>query len=171
VPVTIDATAGGAASNSYATVAEADAYLEARLNSAAWTGDEPKKQALVEAARELTALGYVGYRTSETQALAWPRFNAPDPDGTSDYAYYDTTEIPRRIKDAQCELALEFLRAGTSDIAGTDTNAGVIQKVVDVLSTTWQPGQRPQGLARFPRVQRLLEPLLAIGTGQVRLTR
>lgn len=53
--VTVDATVGGAASNAYCTVVEADAYLEARLNSSAWTGTEPKKIAVIEATRELSA--------------------------------------------------------------------------------------------------------------------
>ena len=169
--LTIVEAVGSASANSFVSVAEADLYLEARLNSSLWTGTEPKKAALIEAARELSALRWQGHRADATQALSWPRANAPDPDGISDYVYFDTTEIPQRIKDAQCELALEFLRAGTTDIAGADQNAGVIQKTVDVLTTVWSPGQRPQGLARYPRVQKLIAPLLGIGSAQVRLTR
>lgn len=173
MPITVDATAGGAAANSFVTVAEADAYLAARLNSSAWAGVDPKAQALIEATRELSTMIWQGSRATDTQALSWPRFLAPNPDGVTItwWAYYDPAIIPQRIKDATCELALEFLRAGTSDIASTDSNAGVIEKTVDVLTTRWQPGQRPLGLNRFPRVMKLIGPLLSIGTGQVRLTR
>jgi hypothetical protein len=171
MPLSVDATVGGAASTSFVTVTEADTYLSFRLNSAAWTGADPKCQALVEATRELSALGWQGSRVDDTQALAWPRANAPDPDGTSAYALFDTTEIPQRIKDATCELALEFLRAGTTDVAALDSKAGVIEKTVGPLTTRWQAGQRPTGLARYPRVMQLIAPLLGIGSGQVRLIR
>jgi Putative DnaT-like ssDNA binding protein len=175
VPVTLDATVGGAAANTFATDAEADAYIGNRLNSGAWSaasGDD-QARALIEATRELSTMIWQGSRATDTQALSWPRFLAPNPDGVTItwWAYYDPGVIPQRIKDATCELALEFLRAGSSDIASTDTNSGVIEKTVDVLTTRWQPGQRPLGLNRFPRVLKLISPLLSIGTGQVRLTR
>lgn len=170
--ITIVATAGAADANSFVTVLEADAYLATRLNASAWTGDENKKAALCEATRELSLATYQGDRASETQALAWPRFNAPNPDGTSCYALYDETVIPQRIKDATCELALEFLRAGTTDVAALDTKIGVIEKTVGPLTTRYaDPSQRAQGLARYPRVIKLLAPLIGIGSGQVRLTR
>jgi hypothetical protein len=170
--ITIVETAGAANANSFVSVAEADAYLETRLNSTAWTGTEPKKQALVEATRELSAIGWQGYRASDAQALAWPRFNAPDPDGTSDFVYFDTAEIPQRIKDATCELALEFLRAGTTDVAALDSLIGITEETVGPLTTRYaEPSQRAQGLARYPRVQKHIAPLLGVGAGQVRLTR
>jgi len=170
MPLSVDATVGGAASTSFVTVTEADTYLSFRLNSAAWTGADPKCQALVEATRDLSALAWQGYRVDDMQALSWPRANAPNPDGISD-ACFDTTEIPQRIKDATCELALEFLRAGTTDVAALDSKAGVIEKTVGPLTTRWQAGQRPTGLARYPRVMQLIAPLLGIGSGQVRLVR
>jgi hypothetical protein len=109
---------------------------------------------------------------SDTQALAWPRVQATNPDARSvdrwylgvtswDIAYYDETVIPQRIKDAQAELALEFLRAGTSDLMGLDPDQNVIEKRVDVLTTKYSdPTQRVTGLARFKRVGALLAPLL-----------
>lgn len=168
--VTVVETVGSASANSFVSVAEADAYLEARLNSSLWAGTEPKKQAVIEATREISAMIWQGYRVTATQALSWPRANAPDPDAISDYVYFDTDVIPQRVKDATCELALEFLKAGTTDIAGTDKGAGVIEKTVDVLTTRWA-SPTPGGLARYPRVMKLLAPLLGIGSGQVRLVR
>lgn len=170
--ITIVATAGSASANSFATVAEADAYLEARLNSSAWTGTEPKKQALVEATREISRLAYQGYRVDETQALSWPRYLCPNPDGISTGSYYETTELPTRIVEATIELALEFLKAGTTDIAAKPGTRDIIEETVDVITTRYaDPSQRAVGLAQFPRVTGLIEPLLAVGSGQVRLVR
>lgn len=170
--ITVVETVGSASANSFVSVAEADTYLEARLNSSAWTGTEPKKQAVIEATRELSALSWQGYRVDDTQALSWPRFNAPNPDSTSSLSVYDTTEIPQRIKDATCELALEFLKAGTTDVAALDSTAGTIEETVGPITTRWaDPSQRAAGLARYPRVMKLIGPLLGIGSGQVRLVR
>lgn len=158
--LTIDTTIGGASANSYRTVAEATTYLEGRLNSSAWTSASATDQAaaLVEAARTLGPLNWQGRRVTETQALSWPRQWALNPD--SPYGgYYTSTEIPTRVGDAQCELALEFLRAGTTDIAAADPNAGVIEKTIDVLTTRWSANQRPTGLARYPRVLDNIKPL------------
>lgn len=165
--VTVTETAGSATANSFATVAEADTRLEARLNSSAWTGTEEKKIALIEAGRELSALSWKGLRTDATQALSWPRtgvYNLDDPDLTE----YADDAIPQWLKDAQIELALEFLRAGTTDIVAPDPNTGVIRERVDVLETEWASGgSRPVGFARFPRVVALIERYLDLGASGV----
>jgi hypothetical protein len=70
--------------------------------------------------------------------------------------------VPQRVKDAACELAFQFVKAGTSDIVALDPTIGITQKVVGPLSTTYaSPGQRAQGLWRFPSVTRFLRGLLA----------
>lgn len=172
--VTVDATVGGASSNSFVTVAEADAYLEARLNSAAWTGDTAKKQAVIEATRELNRLDWAGQRVDTTQALSWPRDEVEDPDSPTLGEYVDNTIVPLRVKEATYELALEFLRAGTTDLAALPATTGVIEKTVDVLTTRYaDPSQQAQGLLRYPRVWTLISPYLANGGGygQPRLVR
>lgn len=175
----IDATIGGRTSNSFVTEVEAIAFAATRLNLTGWTTvtgttcTPSEIQALIEATRELSVLSYQGYRTDVTQALGWPRLMAVNPDATSScYALYDATVIPQRVKDATCEFAIAFLAAGTTDIAGLDSTTGIIEKTVDVLTTRWAaPSQRPQGLARFPRVMRQIAPLLTVGPGQARLVR
>jgi hypothetical protein len=170
--VTVVATVGSASANSFVTVTEADTYLESRLNSDLWTGTEPKKKAVIEATRDISAMSFQGNRTDATQALSWPRANAPDPDGTSDYDYFDDDEIPQRVKDATCELALEYLRAGTVDVASQDSKQNVIEKTIGPISTRYSdPSQRATGLSRYPRVMGKLSALLGIGSNQVRLTR
>jgi hypothetical protein len=162
--VVIDATVGGASSNSYATLADAEAYMEGRLNASLWDAatDDNKNRALVEATRELEVLAWEGQRASSTQALSWPRdyvTNPDDPDG-DDYA---STVLPVRVTDACMELAFQFLNAGTTDVAALDTSDGVIRKKVDVLETEWaRPGERLTGLQRYPRVWDRLTPLLGV---------
>lgn len=167
--VTIDATAGGASSNSFATLAEAEAYMVGRLNGSLWDAatDDNKNRALVEATRELNALAWEGDRVDTTQALAWPRQWAVNPDDPS-LDYYDLTEIPDRVKWATEELAFQFIKAGTTDVAALDSADNVIRKKVDVLETEYsEPYARARGLDRYPRVMNWVRPLLSGNPGGV----
>ncbi len=172
--VVIISTVGSASANSFVTLAEADTYMEARLNSTLWDAatDDSLNRALVEATREISSLSdWLGTRTSDTQALSWPRDFCPIPDGASGW-YYENTVIPQAVKDAQMELAFQFINAGTTDIAALDPNIGVRVKTVDVISTEWfEPYQRAQGLRRYPRVWRLIAPLMASSGSQISVAR
>lgn len=165
MPVTIDATAGGASANSFVTLTEAQAYADGRLNESLWEAatTDKKNRALVEATRELSAKTWQGQRTTTTQALSWPRAWAPNPDivfaGTP---FFDSTIIPQRIKDATCELALQFIKAGSTDIAALDPTISVTEKTVGPLTTRYaEPYARARGLARFPSVIRYIRPMLS----------
>jgi len=182
MPVSIVATVGSATANSYVTLAEAESALEARLNVDAWTAatNDLKNRALVEAQVELQSLDWKGTRTDAVQALAWPREYAIDPDAPSDADLdtlpeptFDDDEIPVRVKQAQIELAFQFIKAGTTDLAQPLANEGIISKTVGPLSTTWaNPGLRPtRGLSRFPRVMALIAPLLSSGAGGLSVER
>jgi hypothetical protein len=172
--ISITATAGSATANSFVTEAEAIAYMATRLNVTGWVTvsgsscTEDEKKALIEATREISVLPFIAQRTDDVQVLSWPRTYALDPDapsitGIQEIAqlYFDDDEIPLRVKNATCELALQFLKSGTTDLAVADPNAGVIEKTVDVLTTRWQNYQRPTGLARFARVMNEIGPLLS----------
>jgi hypothetical protein len=173
MPITITATPGSASANSFATAAEMTAYCLARLNATIWTGADAQLPALVEATRDLNLLEYVGSRTDAVQALSWPRAYAPNPDAPfpvgPDVVVYDpmlptyfpNNAIPQRVKDATCELALQYLKLGTTDAASIDRLAGVIEKKVDVLITKWDSGTHAVGLGRWPRVMGFIEPLLS----------
>jgi hypothetical protein len=182
----IVATAGSASANSFVTELEAIAYANTRLNRGAWeTIDdtectEDEKRALIEATREISALRFKGERVTSTQVLSWPREDCPNPDspgidtvGGETLGDYPSDAIPQRVKDATCELALQFIKAGTTDVAALDPNIGIVQKTTGPLSTTYaEPHQRAQGLARFPRVMALLAPLLDAGrTGGLTVVR
>jgi len=174
--ITIVATPGSASANSFCLESEAIAYMATRLNASAWTtveGDtctDDEQKAIVEASRALSAMEWIGRRSTTTQVLSWPRWNAVNPDSPVGFLYL-TTEIPQRVKDATCELAFQFLNAGTTDIASLDPALGVIEKRIDVITTRWDIHQRPQGLSRFPSVMRFLKPLLVARSNQTTLVR
>lgn len=175
MPITIDATVGGASANSFVTLAECTTYLSGRLNTTLWDAavTDSQNRALVEAARELNVLNYDARRATSTQVLEWPRFFAKNPDAAYFQVWYFTsTEIPQRMKDAQCELAMEFIKAGTTDIAALDPKISVLEKTVDVIRTVYAaPQLRKKGLARFPRVWHLIAPLLDGTAGQLNIVR
>lgn len=172
--VSIDATVGGSSANSFVTAAEATTYLNGRLNASTYwtgTGTDDELRALIEATRELSMRTWQGRRVTTTQALNWPRQWVIDVDSPNHF-YLSTSAIPQRIKDATCELALEFLKAGTTDIAALPSTDGVIEKTVDVLTTRWaDPFMRKQGLARYPRVLQLIQPYLDSASGTARVVR
>ncbi len=176
--ITITATAGSASANSFVTEAEVIAYMAQRLNASAWdtvtgsTCTENEKKAMCEATIEVSSLnGWQGTRVTTTQALSWPRQNAVDPDSPSHWLF-DSDVVPQRVKNATMELAFQFLNAGTTDIAALDANIGVRVKTVDVISTEWfDPGQRAQGLRRYPRVWRFIAPLMQSSGSQIDLAR
>lgn len=177
MPVTVVATPGASNANSFVTVAEADAYAEGRLNAAAWESAtaDTRARAVIEASRDISYLYWKGSTVSASQALAWPRAYVQDPDAPyddqtislDDIVYFPETEVPQRVKDATCELALQYLKAGGNDVAMPDPSDGIVSKQVDVISVTYTDnGSRvTKGLNRFPRVMAFIGPMLAAGAG------
>jgi hypothetical protein len=150
----VETGAGSAIAESYASVADADAYF-ARLGVAAWALlTEPQKEAgLRRGAQYLeTTFEFGGTRSSAVQALAFPRTGmrlhgfqvAPD-------------SIPSRLVDANCELAM---RAATGELF-TDRDAQEVKSVtVGPISQTFKDSTT-QGQVRFTIVDRLVKPLLS----------
>lgn len=117
--LTIDATVGGASANSYLTIADADAIMEARYHtSTIWSTltDAIKTQLLVSATFILDGLKWEGYKASETQALRWPRTYAYDCDR---YAIA-SDEIPQSLKIAVCEMAIQYYKSDKFTDSGTE---------------------------------------------------
>lgn len=108
-------TPGAADANTYASLAEFNAYAAARVPALAWftaAADPAKEAALQAAARELDAcFAWTGVAVDEVQALTWPRSGMVSRNG---YAIA-TTAIPVDLKNAQCELALQM---GAADRLG-----------------------------------------------------
>ena len=107
--------------NSYATVADGNAYHDAHLYASAWTSatDAQKAVALVMASRLIDAhYQFNGTRTTDTQAMQWPRSQCPAPDYVrgpvsvllplpSDYVPFNS--VPKAVQDATCETARALL--------------------------------------------------------------
>jgi hypothetical protein len=71
--------------NSYADVADGNAYHDGHLYATAWTGasDDQKAVALVMASRLIDAeFQFNGTRTNAVQGMQWPRAKCPEPDAT-----------------------------------------------------------------------------------------
>jgi len=139
--------------NSYGTIAEANAYFEDRLDVNAWTvaNDTVKSQALVTAANLLNDYNWVGTAISDSQLLAFPR----------EGSYFDprlgltvslSGLIPSRIVNSSYELAYHLLNNdGLLDNTGTlkDLQVGSIS-----LNIRTDPDIIPS------IVKKLIKPLL-----------
>ena len=109
---------GLADANSYASVADGDSFHDGHLYASAWTGAtaDQKSAALVMASRLIDAeYQFSGVRTTDAQALAWPRYRCPDPDRDSrlllDGNWLPENQVPKNVIAAACELARELLIA------------------------------------------------------------
>jgi hypothetical protein len=106
---------GKADANSYASVADADAYHDGHLYATTWTAAtaDNKAKALVMATRLIDAdYQFGGTKANSAQALQWPREDCrdPDADGWNGGTVPDNT-VPRAVLDATCELGRELLVA------------------------------------------------------------
>lgn len=105
---------GKSTANTYISLADAETYFEGRANKATWTAatDANKNIALVEATRQLDQLfDWYGARSTDDQALRFPRYGVYDRDGWA----YDSDEVPTEIPRAVCELAFAILGEDRSD--------------------------------------------------------
>src|ERR1019366_2479981 len=109
--------------NSYADLADGNAYHDGHLYASAWTAasDAQKAVALVMASRLIDAeFQFNGLRSVASQALQWPRVNCPDPDKApipilTSLLLYDPfvpfSIVPLAVVQATCEQARELLVA------------------------------------------------------------
>lgn len=180
MPLTVIATPGATNANSFVTVAEADAYVDAQMERTGWpVAADDKARALFAATADISALTFVGSRTATEQALAWPRSQAPNPDARNDngwpnnipswdIVYFDDAVIPQRVKDATCELAYRYAVNGAPNTGVIPSSQNVIEKTVDVLTTKYSdPSQRVIGMGLYPRVAQWLKPLLQAGASLI----
>lgn len=139
----INATAGDAAANSYLTIADADSIADSMLGTLAWTtaSADDRARALVTATNGLDTLTYIGTKTTDTQALLWPRTNAKCGDKAP-----ATDAIPREIELATFDLA-EALLADATILRNTQAggelvpgipNADLRRLKLDVMEIEWK---------------------------------
>ncbi len=175
----VDATVGGAGSNSYVTLEAAEAYFAGRLHADAWTGASAadKEAALLTACRHIEACrlrvhrrpyGYPGEPpdvmgqpydplapVNADQALSFPRKKDLDSAGN--------VVIPRRVQEAQCEEALALLARGADQARRRALQAaGVTSFSVDGLSESYGSPGAPRPLDSA-EAQALLAPFLERG--------
>ena len=130
MPAVIDATVGGATSNSYGTEAEATQYFDERIPlNPPWSSAPDAPAVLIMATRILDAYfqplkvlvkcsdgcdsyykirrHWTGAPATSTQRLAWPRIGMYDRNGNA----IASNIIPQELKDAQFELAGRLLNS------------------------------------------------------------
>lgn len=167
MPLTIDATVGGASSNSYATSAQADTHALASVgpSAAAWaakTADQ-KAQALITATREIDALPFIGQRSTTIQALEWPRVNAWTVAGR----LYLSDALPPSLVAATIELAMNFAVNSTTDVLAASPSNKKSVTAGDVSVTYFDPPGEEDSVYALVSwlpgiVQRLLSPLIFV---------
>lgn len=122
---------GLAGSNSFASVAQADAYHDGNLYAAAWTDadNSTKEKALVMATTILsTKTRWQGSRKTSTQALPWPREGA-----VLDGFGVPANEVPTPIIRATSELAKLLIsenlteEVAQNDLSGLDLGKGALK--------------------------------------------
>lgn len=152
---------GKANAESYVSVAEVTAYFAGRGSRADdWDAIEDQEAAIRGAMSYLLQVysgQWAGLRSTDAQALDWPRINVPwrdSPAGTR-----PDNVIPSELKAACAELAL---RTADGDLLA-DTERETLSERVDVISVTYAQGRSQQ--TQYPAVHGLLRSLLTAGGG------
>jgi hypothetical protein len=113
--------------NTYALVADGDAYHEGHLYASTWTAAAAgeKEKSLVMATRLIDGLfQFNGFKRLSTQALQWPRRECCDPDSSGGVVpglllargpYLDETKVPGVVISATAEVARELLKQDRTD--------------------------------------------------------
>lgn len=162
--MTLTATVAGAASDTYATLAE----YEARAAAMGWTlsdTDATNEAHLRRAAVALDNSQWAGVRQYSTQARDWPRVNMPLVDGWE----VPVDSVPQAVKDAQCEMAYLIL-GGADPMATLDGVVASVRSKVGPIEkeTAYQGGK---ATPRYLAVERLIAPYVTGGAGSLRLVR
>jgi hypothetical protein len=118
MPAVIDATVAGSNANSFATVEQANAYFDGRINGEFWVDLEPDVQirSLITATRLIVQafnrIGWQGYPLTPSQRLPFPRTGVRTPDGW--IVPYGAN--PSALVDATAELAGRLAQEGMPDV-------------------------------------------------------
>lgn len=142
-------------SNTYASVAELEAYAADRLETLPVEG---KEALLIRSMDYLESIkNYKGARASAEQALAWPRTRV-----YVDGFPLDAKRIPTLLKRAQMQLAIEAM---SYDLMPSTDGFAVASEKVDVIQVEYATGGRLSGstlpaVPVFPKVDALLRQLL-----------
>ena len=150
---------GKSDSESYISVADASTYHSNRGNTAwaALASDTVREQCLRRATdymEQVFRSRWQGYRTGETQALSWPRYDV----NVEDYDV-DSDVVPTAVQNACAELALKASAAELSP----DLTQGVLREQVGPIAVEYDKNS-PQA-TRYKAIDALLSPYLKAGGG------
>ena len=169
-----------AGSNTFISLADAEAYASARGLWTSATTDDAKTVALLRAADYLNTLQWKGVAVTWDRTMAWPRENVPQPGGATDTygnpVLLANNIVPKAIPQAQTELAA-LIVAGTNPLAPAERGGRVVSEThttkagdIDVIggdsksdSITYAEGAPVE--TYFPAVVGLLRPYLAVVPG------
>ena len=153
---------GLSTSESYISVANADAR-HTNLGNTAWTGTDAAKEAALRKATEYLEQRYAsrwrGTRLLRAQALSWPRYGAI----VHDYSI-ESTIVPDVVANACADLALKTL----SETLNADLERGIAREKVGPIETEFDPYSSQA--KRYPAIDQMLAPYLQ-GGGSSRLVR
>lgn len=134
-----DPTVSGADSNSYISVAAADAYFAFHLDGVQFWNSLPtvtKQAALVQATNRLDVETFSGRPTTNTQRLQFPRLYVLDRNYKDDRVvdasgnvYIDSDKIPRELADATCEMALHYLKVQAGEFTVDENDLETLQSM------------------------------------------
>ena len=164
----LDATVGGASSNSFGTRAEANTFFADRLYTSTWddASDANKDKALITACSQICQLRFFGEKATSTQALPWPRLCVRNPDASA-YSdlYFDSDEIPTKLKQAQFIYAHELLK---SDSISENQMSGLKRLSTGTIDLEFEPAM-VQASGKIPaEAMRLLRGLVMTGGRVIR---
>ena len=153
---------GRSDAESYASVDFTDAYHLARGNTLWATLNATEKEQALRRATEFMGESYrlrwAGYRTTDAQALDWPRYEVPRKDGPGGYAscpsYYDSQSVPDEVTRACAALAF---KAAGGDLA-PDLGQAVKRKKVGPIEIEYAD-YSPQ-TKRYRSIDMILAPLM-----------
>ena len=164
----------GSNSESYCSIADANAYFSAR-NLTLWAdsgfSDTEKEGCLrrcTDYMEQVYRMLWDGTRLTTTQALSWPRAWVRMPDSPGWYghmrwsglytiSYYATNIVPTEVRNACAELAW---RAAFGELFA-DQSTPKTSTTVGPISVTYAPGARQT--KRYAAVDALLAPLMKSG--------
>lgn len=170
MPLVIEDGSLVANANSFVSVAEVRAYANARTSPI--PTNDPAGDAAIEAAC-IVAIDFLetfrgeyqgGKVDPASQSLQWPRSGV-----TIDGWQVPTNTIPKLLKDAQCQLAIDV--AAGVDLMPSGDGREVIRKKIDVLETEYAPGSGGAPQPILTKARALIEPLLSSGFGGLRVIR
>ena len=136
--------------NTYASLADANAYWADRA-SATWADatDDEKAAALIQATDYLNGLSWTGRKVA-MRTMAWPRV-----DVTVDGYAVGSDEVPDEVVNACCYMAGEFI-GGADPLAAQDRALSSMK--VGSVEMSWEQVSSPA--PQYPALKSILRGLL-----------